>query len=128
MEPTEFVAVMRLIAYDSAVRGTLANLSSPPGRQPPASLMAASEWFRSLDNEGRTFVQFVARSAAHATLFGVLAALDGVRVVDDPPHGNLRLTYVASDGDESLLNPPGADLHDELNALVHPAHEPLDAE
>jgi hypothetical protein len=128
MEPPEFVAVMRQVAYDSAVRGTLTNLTSPPGRRPPASLVSASEWFAELDDQGKSFVSFAVRLASHATLFNVLAALDGVRVIDDPPHGSLRLTYLDPDGNESVLNPAGAELHDELNALVHPAHEALSAE
>lgn len=128
MEPTDFVTVMREVAFDSAVHGTLSNLASPPGRQPPDSLVTASSWFQSLEEHERTLVGFVVRLAAHATLFNVLTALDGVRAIGDPPHGALRLTYVSPEGTEALLNPVGAELHDELNALVHPAHEPLVAD
>ncbi|HRD60873.1 MAG TPA: hypothetical protein PLZ93_10640 [Nocardioides sp.] len=65
----------------------------------------------------------VARDAAHATLFGVLCVLDGVRDIDDPPHSELILTAVNADGIRRL-NPMEEALHDLLNATVHPPSEP----
>ena len=55
------------------------------------------------------------RISAHGAVFGVFAMIDGVRQIDDPPHGELRLTCVAPDGNEQPLSGPGGDL-DELHA------------
>ena len=40
----------------------------------------------------------------------------GARAVDDPPHGELRLTYVGPDGAEQPLSGPRPD-RDELQSL-----------
>ena len=56
------------------------------------------------------------RISAYGALFGTFAMIDGVRVFDDPPHGALRLTYVAPDGTEQRLNGLPPDL-DELHSL-----------
>ena len=65
------------------------------------------------------------RDAAHSAVFGLLCVLDGVRVIDDPPHVDLHLTATNPDGTTttlaSLLGP--FSLHEELNGLVHPPSE-----
>ena len=52
--------------------------------------------------------------------------LDGASVIDEPPHGTLRLVYVNPVGDEVRLNRPEVE---ELHALwtneVFPYSEPL---
>jgi hypothetical protein len=129
MNKRELVAVLRQVVFDAAVDGTFASLNNPPGRQPPPTFLSAADWYGHLSPEDRQFVRFVARHAAHSVLFGMLAVLDGVRVVDQPPHGELVLTYRFADGQETRLNGhDGDELHDLLNALVHPAHEPLEAD
>jgi hypothetical protein len=54
--------------------------------------------------------------------------IDGVRQIDNPPHGELKLTYVDPDGTEYPLSGMGPDL-DELHSLwtteVFPYTEPL---
>jgi hypothetical protein len=107
VEPEDFVAALRAAVFDPTVKGVMSNLAQPPGRRPSESLREASQWFNGLSEADRRFVHYVVRDATHAALFGVLTLLDGVRALDDPPHGALRLTLVAPDGRESLLNPSG---------------------
>ena len=67
----------------------------------------------------------VVRDAAHAAVYGFLCVLDGVVAADNPPHAQLRLTATLPDGREVILNQDQSleDLHDKLNALVHPPSE-----
>jgi hypothetical protein len=65
-------------------------------------------------------------------IFGFFAALDGSRSIDDPPHGQLRLTYISPDGSEVPLNLTDQvssrevdDLHALWGAEVFPYTEPL---
>jgi hypothetical protein len=73
------------------------------------------------------------RVSAWSSIFGVFAALDGVRAIDDGPHGHLALVYVDSSGVSHALNDPLGTgtrdaLHDLWNAEVFPPSEPLPAE
>lgn len=123
LDPEEFVQVLRTEVFDSAVSDVISSLEAPPGRRPSSALVDASRWFTALESTDRAFVESVIRMAAHSAVFGVLAMLDGVRVIDGPPHGDLELRYVSADGRESRLNPVGAELHDTFNGLVRPLRE-----
>ena len=122
MNPEEFVAAIKLVVLDAAVRDAQSVLVSPPGRRPAAGLVRASEWFLGLSDEDRSMVMEVARDAAHGAVFGMLAVLDGVRTIDAiGPKGLLRLVYVSADGEETVLNDEaGEELHDVLNSIAMP--------
>lgn len=122
MNAEEFVAAVKLVVLDGAVRDVQSNLASPPGRRPAAGLMRASEWFLGLADEDRSMVMEVAGDAAHAAVFGLLAVLDGVRAIEGHgPKGSLRLVYVSPDGEETVLNDEaGEELHDLLNSIALP--------
>jgi hypothetical protein len=121
--PDEFVSALVSSVFDSTVKGVVSSLESPPGRSPHGRAVIMHEWFVGLAPADQRFVGEVVRDAAHSALFGVLCVLDGVRVIDAAPHVDLALT--ASSGEErSILNEDG-ELHDRLNALVHPPSEDL---
>ena len=46
------------------------------------------------------------RIAAYGAVFNFLAVLDGVAASENPPHGELRLTYIDPDGSQLQLNRP----------------------
>lgn len=85
-----------------------------------------SAWFNGLAPNDQLMVAEVVRDAAHAAVFHMLCILDGVSVVDDPPHVELVLTAIGPDGASSVLASGQSvlELHDEFNALVHPPTEP----
>ncbi|WP_024285944.1 hypothetical protein [Cellulomonas sp. KRMCY2] len=126
MSPDEFVSALVLTVFDSTVQGVVSALESPPGRSPHARTVTLHEWFARLPAADQRFVVEVVRDASHSALFGVLSVLDGVRAIDGPPHADLALT--ATDGQGSRILNEGGDLHDLLNALVHPPSEPLAGE
>lgn len=122
MNAEEFVAAIKMVVLDAAVRGVESSLLSPPGRQPAEGLVRASEWYLGLPDDSRSMVMDVARDAAHAAVFGLLAVLDGVRAIEGyGPKGSLRLAYVSPSGEESVLNDEaGEELHDLLNSIAMP--------
>lgn len=125
MTPDEFVSALVLTVFDSTVQGVVSVLESPPGRNPHARTLDLHEWFVRLSAADQRRVVEVVRNASHSALFGMLCVLDGVRAIDRPPHADLALTAIDEQGSR-ILNQDG-DLHERLNALVHPPSEPLSA-
>jgi hypothetical protein len=84
------------------------------------------EWYAALPDRDQAFVRHAMRIAAYSAVFGFFDVLDGARVVDNPPHGELRLVYAGPDGSRQQLNRPEVE---ELHALwtneVFPYTEPL---
>jgi hypothetical protein len=123
MTPEEFVAALRITVFDAS---TSPNVIRPTGRSPHEMLIQLSGWYDSLDQYGQASVRQILRIGGYSTLFGVLAVLDGSRVIDDPPHGRLRLSYVGADGAEVTLNEPEvAELHALWSAEVFPFTEKM---
>lgn len=113
MTQEEFIAVVRRWAFEDAVgEGAI----GPVGRKPHQALVVLWDWYTALPERDKTLVRHAMRISAYGALFGVFAMIDGVRQVDDSPHGELRLTYVDPDGTEQQLSGPGPDL-DELHSL-----------
>ena len=113
MTQEEFIAVVRRWTFEDAVGESAIK---PAGRKPHQVLVTLWDWYTALPERDKTLVRHAMRISAYGALFGVFAMIDGVRQVDDPPHGELRLTYVAPDGSEQPLRGPGPDL-DELHSL-----------
>jgi len=111
MKSGEFVSALELYVLDTAVEDTMSTLRSPPGRRVDEGAAHRSRWFNSLSTDDADLVRQVAHDSAHAAVFGLLAVLDGVRVIDDEK-GVFELYYTGSK--RSLLNPPDVDLHDLL--------------
>ncbi|MBF0688594.1 MAG: hypothetical protein IR158_12625 [Cellulomonas sp.] len=127
MNPDEFVSALVTTVFDAAVRDVVEGLEArPPGRRPHARSVAMHEWFVRLPERDQRFVVEAVRDASHSALFGMLCVLDGVRQIDDPPHVELVLTATDEQGSQTLND--GEDLHDILNAHVHPPSEPWASE
>jgi hypothetical protein len=127
MTPEQFVAAIRQVAFEPAARPAV---FEPRGRSPHAALVGMWEWYSELDERDRAFVAQAMRFSAWSSIFGLLAALDGVRAIDGAPHGHLTLAYVDAQGESQALNDPvgagtGDALHDLWNAQVFPPSEPI---
>lgn len=118
MTPEEFINALRKVVLERCAKNTLAVIEKPPGRRPSTELLEANAWLETLSEADRTKLRTVASMAAHQAVFGVLAVLDGARVVEDTSEkGGFRLTFVKG-GVEWELNPPdGVPLHDLLNQV-----------
>lgn len=112
MNSQDFVAAIEAHVRDAAIDGTIRNMQSPPGRKIPPSMQMRSDWYNNLSGKDAAYVREVISSAVHASLFGLLAVLDGARTIDQE-NGRFELYYVAPN-DRQLLNPSSIDLHDLL--------------
>ncbi len=118
MTPQRFVDALRHTALSAAVEDVLTVLEAPPGRRPAQHLVEESKWYRSLPPDDRAMVARVLRRVSHATLFGVLAVLDGVRPVEDRGgKGELVLRYVKEGEAVPLCGPEAPLLHELLEGL-----------
>jgi hypothetical protein len=124
--PEDFVRGLKLVAFDSAVAGTIMELQQgPPGRGRHPRGHALHVWCQALADDDRSMIYEVVRNAAHAAIFNVLCVLDGVAVIDDPPHVELALTATREGGEVTTLasGATALELHDEFNSEVHPYSE-----
>jgi hypothetical protein len=122
MTPEEFVKILRNSAMNAAVDGTAALLEKPPGRKPTRMLVEASNWYHTLTEEERAMLMRVINMATHQAVFGVLAILDGVRVVDnDLEKGSFHLTFRRGSVEWSLT---GTELLHDLFSDNDPAQNP----
>lgn len=106
MNADEFVEDIRLTVYRSAIDGTLRQLARPAGRKPRPDVAELSAWFNTLTPEDRERVAALVRRAVYQAIFGVMTALDGVKVIDDA-----GTEFYLRTGDGTLLN-EGHDLHE----------------
>lgn len=121
----EFITAVRLRAFESAAGESALQ---PKGRRPHQVLVTIWDWYTALPDRDKVLVRHAMRLSVYGALFGIFAVIDGARAFYDPPHGELRLTYVAPDGTEQRLNGTAPEL-DELSSLwtteVFPYTEPL---
>jgi len=129
MTQEEFVAVIKQAVFDPAVSE---KVLQPAGRKPHQVLARMWDWYTGLPGPDKAMVRHAMRIAAYGAIFGFFATLDGSAVIDDPPHGQLRLTYLAPDGSEVPLNltaqasvPEADELHALWTGAVFPYTEPL---
>jgi hypothetical protein len=125
MTQEEFITVVRRWAFEDAAEE---DALRPVGRKPHQALITLWNWYKALPQRDKALVRHAMRISAYGALFGVFAMIDGVRQIDDPPHGELRLIYIDPEGAEQPLSGRGPDL-DELHSLwsseVFPYTEPL---
>ena len=127
MTQEEFISIVRIHAFEDAAEDSALK---PRGREPHQVLVTMWDWYTALSQRDQALVRHAMRISAYGALFGVFAMIDGVRQVDDPPHGELKLTYVAPDGTEQPLSGPAtnaalSELHSLWAAEVFPYTDPL---
>jgi hypothetical protein len=110
MGAERFVDAVYIAVYRGAIDGVIRLLAEPPGRSPRQDLVDLSSWFNGLDEDGRDRVREVIRYSVDDAVFGMLAALDGVRALG--LNGELSLSV---NGSEIA---PDQDLHDMFRSLV----------
>jgi hypothetical protein len=118
MTRLEFIRAFKAQTSDAAIFGTLANLESPPGREPREQDVKLSHWYCGLSDEGRAAVRDTIREAAELAAFSVLCILDGVSVVEDGSEvGKLDLVYTKNNQTVTLNGSAEELLHDSYNKL-----------
>ena len=124
MTQEEFMTVVRRGVFDLAVAERTLR---PAGRRPHQVLVTIWDWYTGLPERDKALVRQAMRLSAYSALFGIFAMIDGARAVDDPPHGELRLTCRARcRGAAPKRTRPGLDeLHSLWSAEVFPYTDTL---
>jgi len=112
MNSKDFVEAVERHVGRAAMEDTIANMKAPPGRRLSPEVKAHSDWYNVLSTTDAAHVERSIAAAVHATLFGLLAVLDGARTIDDE-NGRFELNYLTDQ--RTLLNPSTIDLHDLLS-------------
>ena len=96
MDSYDFVKSIKEVVEEANIDDTIESLEKPPGRKPAEVLAQNSEWYQSPDEISRSRVKSIISDAVDGAVFGMFAALDGVRSVS--PKGetnNLKLFHHA---------------------------------
>ena len=113
ISPSKFVDGLATRCRDAAVSDCVSSYVRPSGRKAADSLVRLSQWFKALPPDDRAMVVAAMTDAAHATLFGVLCVLDGVRTIDGERHTFVVMSDL--EGDRQSVSSPTIDLHDLLD-------------
>jgi hypothetical protein len=115
MNSEEFIEKIKLVVRDAAVEGTVENLLDPPGRSVGDRMRLRSEWYNSLSIDEKSYITDVIVEAVDEAVFGLLAVIDGVRVIEkEGTKGRFVLIY-RKDEDTVINSPDEAYLHDIYN-------------
>jgi hypothetical protein len=104
LRPREFIDAVHAAVYKTAIDGVIRLLVQPPGRRPRPDIVDLSIWYNELSEGQQSHVRDVVRLTADQAVFGMLAALDGVRSLG--PDARLSLS---SDGTDLIAS---HELHD----------------
>jgi hypothetical protein len=117
MNATQFVSALVEHVHEPSIADVVASLESPPGRRPRPRDIDLSKWYSGLSEHDQSRLAQVIGYSVHATLFGVLCVLDGVRRVHDS-EVQFRLVSEES-GQVTLINEPNSEaLHDIYQGFV----------
>lgn len=119
MDKREFVKAITENVRDSALLGTIKNLSKPAGRRPPKEIAMLSQWFNELGESDKDMVKKVITKSIDQSVFGFLAVLDGVRAIEPSLDKGKFELYYSNDNSKQLLNNEQEEyLHDIYNRLI----------
>ena len=94
MNGSDFVNAIRISVVDNSIKSVLTNLASPPGRTSAKQLVDLSQWYNSLNESDRGIILKLVEASVETAVFGFLAVLDGVRVIETGENkGELQLYY-----------------------------------
>lgn len=116
MDKGTFINLIKSEVADSAVESTIDNLVDPPGRNPSSEMLALSQWYDSLPNEGKANVHKIITDAVKESIFGFLCVLDDVRSISESgERNNLELYHLDNETKIQLNDEVGEYLHDVFN-------------
>lgn len=120
MNKDEFIAAIKVAVHDSATKGMLSKLASPPGRKPREKTKEVSRWFNSLPEEDKHQVDEIIKQSVHASVFSFLCVLDGVSAIESTPDkGSLELIFNKNGNRTHINDSQGDMLHDIYQSLSY---------
>lgn len=115
----EFVKKIKLYVRDSALKGTVRQLTKPSGRSPKPISIKKSEFYNNLNDKEKEVLTCIIKDSIDLSLFNFLTILDCVSFIDDEAEKpNYELYRVTSEKKELINNPDEEYLHDIFNSLV----------
>jgi hypothetical protein len=112
MDSRDFVDHIKIAVRDAAISDAVGVLERPPGRHPPAEMVARAQWYASLNSQQRELLAGVIADSVNRAVFGFLCVLDGVRAMEDGEEkGRLELLHI-KERSTVLNSPDGPMLHD----------------
>ncbi|PLR81426.1 hypothetical protein CVD25_20325 [Bacillus canaveralius] len=122
MNNESFIERIKMYVRDVAIEDVILNLNKPPGRKPRQRHVIQSQWFNNLCSNDQNILKEIIQEAIDEAIFGFLATLDGVRIIEDNDEqkGEFKLTYTLGDKKERLNDPDKEYLHDIYNSLTNP--------
>ena len=116
MTADEFAKRINESVSESAIGGTIVNLTDPPGQKPDPELVMLSNWYAALSENDKAAVNSVIRMAAGSAVFGFCCVLDGVRFLEPGSEaGEFELYYVKSEQRIRINDPKQEELHNLFN-------------
>ena len=103
MNNEEFVKIVKTIVRDQAVEDTLENLHNPPGRKISETEKKRSQWYNSLDEQQKNYIESIVLDSVSEAVFGFFCVIDGVRKFDDD-NNEATLSLVYKGANEVVLN------------------------
>lgn len=115
MNNEEFIRIIKIVVRTASVDGLIKILKKPPGRKLSVAEQERSQWFNSLSEKDRVYLDSIIIEAVDEAIFGLLAVIDGVRAIENSSKkGRLELKYIGEE-EEVLNDPQGTFLHDIYN-------------
>ena len=93
----------------------IANLKSPPGRNPDKDVVSLSNWYNELSEADKKSINEIIRRSVRAAIFNLFCVLDGVLQIENSfDRGVLKLYYQKGEKQVLLNNHDEDYLHDLL--------------
>jgi hypothetical protein len=112
MNNVEFIKAIKALVRDGAISDIIENLEDPPGRRPAKELVEVSNWYNEMGESDKLLVRTTISMAVDTAIFGMLAVIDGVRILEDLSNGSFKLNYEGNGKTECLNNQDDEFLHD----------------
>jgi hypothetical protein len=91
MSQEEFITAIKTVVHDAAIEDMKETLVQPSGRNPDQKIRELSAWFNNLSESHKMQAMELVRQSVHASIFGILCVLDGVRTIETVKVFSLKL-------------------------------------
>lgn len=114
MKKEEFVKGLKQVTIETIVPDIKYVLEQMPLKSFP-ELKEISDWYKTLNPKEKNLLLALTKHVSQKSVFGVLAVIDGVRVIEDSEiKGEFQLYYVREKEMNLINSPKGEYLHDLL--------------
>lgn len=99
-----FVSLIKEAVEVGAKDDIIENLNEAPGRKPDPEFLKNSEWYLSLNEEGKERLKSIVSDSISEAIFGFFSVLDGVCSISESGKVNNLKLYHVENSKNILLN------------------------